>query len=85
MGVNETPNGKTKMNLNNLPPLDDDMGWFEETVVKLLENRHCLPDLFMAWMNGQTVGLTNDGKKVYYVHDVMRYINKGGPKAVPFD
>lgn len=29
---------------------------------------------FLEWMKGQTVGLTEAGKTIYYVSDVSRYL-----------
>lgn len=82
MGV-ITQTGKT-MKIENLPVLDNEYGWVEKTVVKLLEDRQCLPELFFKWMNGQTTALI-DGETTYYPQDVLRYLTKGGPNARVID
>lgn len=69
---------------NKFPPLDHELGWYEETVIKLLQDRQCLPELFMKWMNGQTTGYV-DGKTVYYPQDVLRYLRRGGINAPVVD
>ena len=72
------------MKIENLPVLDNEYGWVEKTVVKLLEDRQCLPELFFKWMNGQTTALI-DGETTYYPQDVLRYLTKGGPNARVID
>jgi len=72
------------MTNKNLPPLDNDYGWTKETVVQLLKDRLCIPELFFEWMNGQTTALI-DGQTTYYAHDVVRYLTKGGPRAEIID
>lgn len=49
-------------------------GWMESTGVYSVE-------LFRKWMNGQTVGMTDNCEVVYYYHDVIRYFTRGGITA----
>ena len=68
---------KQKPWFNPVPPLDHESGWFEETIIKFLEEKNCIPANFFKWMNGQTTGFV-DGKTIYYTQDVLKYLNEGG-------
>lgn len=65
-------------------PLDHKSGWKKESVVKMLEERGYVPENFFEWMRGQTIGIADNGDKIYYSHDVLRYLDRGR-KANPLD
>lgn len=45
----------------------------DEQVREYLSNKGYSYDSFIEWMRGQTVGVSNEGKVVYYKSDVERY------------
>jgi len=55
-----------------LPQPKHELGYSEQEVAYILFN------LFREWMNGQTVGLDENNKFLYYPQDVENYI-QGGP------
>lgn len=67
------------------PNNDHEMGWYKETVQKLVEDTGRTMEQFYKWMDGQTLGLDTDTMKhVYYRHDVIRFL-KHGPTASVLD
>ena len=63
------------------PDLDHELGYKKETVVQLLKDRQCIPELFFQWMKGQTFSVSTDGHKIYHQEDILRYLNNGGINA----
>lgn len=72
--------GRTVGNMLPLPDYHDHfvMGYTRPLVNEILEDRGINRDRFWKWMNGQTMGLTDEGVHVVYCSDFVNFLN-GGP------
>lgn len=50
----------------------------EQQVKKLLKENNYTWDQFIEWMQGQTVGINEDGSTDYFDGDVEKFIRTGG-------
>lgn len=57
------------------------MGYTKSYLYGYMEANSYSLDLFKSWMDGQTVGVNDNGETVYYYHDVFRFVTKGGVLA----
>ena len=64
-----------------VPVLDHPLGWYRSTITKFLQEKHCIPENFFKWMQGQTTGVDTNGETIYYVNDVLNYLENGGLNA----
>lgn len=72
--------GRFVDNMLPLPDYDDKqtVGYTKPLVNEILDDRGIPQETFWKWMNGQTMGLTDQGVHVVYCSDFVNFLN-GGP------
>ena len=68
------------MTQRNFVPPNHEFGYTASFLKEEMTKHGYDYQLFKRWMAGQTVAWVNE-EVVYYEHDVLRYINMGGPLA----